>query len=91
MSGDWKLTNEQAVRRELAQVKAERDEALADCRSYARLSAKDQAERDTALYHLQSVLHTGGGRDERGLVATINQRVAAARAFLLSMREGSNP
>ena len=98
--------NERALllERELAQVKAERDEAegLANrskrrhevceagraeawrvCGIWQADHVKAEAERDTALRHLQAVL-SHGFAFERGHDFL---QEAAARAFLLSMRE----
>lgn len=68
----------------LAQVKAERDEARALLAGWpdARVS-KAEAERDTALRHVEALADPPMHLDDVDYPAAVE----AARAFLLSMRE----
>ncbi len=72
----------------LAQVKEERDEARELLAGWpdARVS-KAEAERDTALRHLEAVLEWSNTERFAGRTRHENDAPSSARAFLLSMRE----
>ena len=77
-----------ALTAELGQVKEERDEARELLAGWpdARVS-KAEAERDTALRHLQAVLEWSNTERFAGRTRHEDDAPSLARAFLLSMRE----
>jgi hypothetical protein len=75
----------------LAQVKAERDNWEAAWNAERIEVGRSQAERDTALRHVEAVLEWSNTERFAGRTRHEDDAPSAARAFLLSMREGSNP
>jgi chromosome segregation ATPase len=72
------------VKADLAAMHRSRDQLEDDCDEY-------EAERDTAIGHLQAVLEWSNTERFAGRTRHEDDAPSLARAFLLSMQDGSNP
>lgn len=96
-----KAERDEAVRRWAAEVNEQTGvifELRADCAAFKKLlddvaavNAEMRAERDTAIRRLEAVLEWSNTERFAGRTRHEDDAPSLARAFLLSMQDGSNP